>query len=285
MPARSQGLFLSSGEGVVMKIAISATSGDLNANVDPRFGRCSCFLIVDTDDLSFRAMKNSNASLGGGSGIQSAQRVAGQGVRKVLTGYCGPNAHRTLSAAGIGIIEGCSGPVREVISRFKTGRLEQIPGANVTGRLSAAGFPPGSTRAADAAGAFSRGRGSGRGMGGGQGRGRRRAMMTGRGPYYVPSAASNNLKSTEEVTALRQQAERLSRQLRKIQQPMSGIKKGREIAASIDKESCTGCGVCVEVCPMGAIHITHGKAQVNRDVCTGCGACIAECPMDAIRLT
>jgi hypothetical protein len=52
-----------------MKIAVTATGPELEAKVDPRFGRCPCFLIVETDDLSFEAIENPNVTLGGGRGM------------------------------------------------------------------------------------------------------------------------------------------------------------------------------------------------------------------------
>ena len=47
------------------------------------------------------------------------------------------------------------------------------------------------------------------------------------------------------------------------------------------EEFCTGCGVCVKVCPFGAIEITDGVARIL-DNCTVCGACVDACPFDAI---
>jgi predicted Fe-Mo cluster-binding NifX family protein len=41
-----------------MKIAVSATGTDLNAQVDPRFGRCANFILVDTDTMAFEAIPN-----------------------------------------------------------------------------------------------------------------------------------------------------------------------------------------------------------------------------------
>ena len=52
-------------KGEVMKIAISSMGRDLDAVIDPRFGRCACFVIVDTDDMSFEAFDNKNIALGG----------------------------------------------------------------------------------------------------------------------------------------------------------------------------------------------------------------------------
>jgi predicted Fe-Mo cluster-binding NifX family protein len=114
-----------------MKVAISATGRTLDAAVDPRFGRCSTFLLVETDDMTFEAIENGNSSLGGGAGIQTAQLVAQKGAKAVLTGNCGPNAHQTLSAAGIDVVVGCSGTVTEVVERFKSGQLHPASAPNV----------------------------------------------------------------------------------------------------------------------------------------------------------
>ena len=94
-----------------MKVAISSSGKDLNSQVDPRFGRCTYFLIVDTDDMSFEVFDNESGMLGGGAGIQSAQFVASKGARAVITGNCGPNAVSTLDAAGIQVFLGNTGTV------------------------------------------------------------------------------------------------------------------------------------------------------------------------------
>jgi predicted Fe-Mo cluster-binding NifX family protein len=114
-----------------MKVAISATRPSLDADTDPRFGRCPYFVVVETDDMSFDAVENASSSLGGGAGIQSAQLMAQRGAKAVLTGNCGPNAHQTLSAAGIEVIVGCSGRVSEVVERFMSGQLRASPAPNV----------------------------------------------------------------------------------------------------------------------------------------------------------
>jgi predicted Fe-Mo cluster-binding NifX family protein len=111
-----------------MKVAISAAGRTLDAAVDPRFGRCSTFVLVETDTMSFEAIDNDSGSLGGGAGIKTAQWVAQKGVRAVLTGACGPNAHKALSAAGIDVIVGCSGTVADVLARFQAGLLRPVAG-------------------------------------------------------------------------------------------------------------------------------------------------------------
>lgn len=106
-----------------MRVAISAIGPTLDADVDPRFGRCAVFVLVETGDMSVAALENEAASTGGGAGIQAARRMAREGVKTVLTGSCGPNATETLTAAGIEIVDGCSGTVAEVVERFRAGEL------------------------------------------------------------------------------------------------------------------------------------------------------------------
>jgi electron transfer flavoprotein alpha subunit len=52
----------------------------------------------------------------------------------------------------------------------------------------------------------------------------------------------------------------------------------------IDKETCTGCGACLDVCPYDALSLEDNVAVVN-EKCTFCGACLEDvCPEDAITL-
>jgi ferredoxin len=55
------------------------------------------------------------------------------------------------------------------------------------------------------------------------------------------------------------------------------------MAVNVDKQKCTGCGVCVDVCPVNAIAIKDKKAVIN-DACIDCGACIGQCPVEALSL-
>jgi len=114
-----------------MKIAVTSNGSTLDDQVDPRFGRCAHFVIVETDDMSFEAIANSNAAAGGGAGIQSAQLVSEKDAKVVLTGNCGPNAFRTLEAAGIQVVIGASGTVREAVKAYRNGKLEATGGPNV----------------------------------------------------------------------------------------------------------------------------------------------------------
>jgi predicted Fe-Mo cluster-binding NifX family protein len=107
-----------------MKIAVSSTGTDLNAQVDPRFGRCQYFIFVDPDTMEFEALENSSATSGGGAGVATGQFVAGRGVGAVLTGHCGPNAFNVLAAAGIKVLTGVAGTVKEAIEGYKSGKYQ-----------------------------------------------------------------------------------------------------------------------------------------------------------------
>jgi Fe-S-cluster-containing hydrogenase component 2 len=56
------------------------------------------------------------------------------------------------------------------------------------------------------------------------------------------------------------------------------------MSIAIDKEKCTGCGECVDSCPLEAISMKDDKAQVDLDTCGGCGACVDVCAVGAISL-
>jgi len=115
-----------------MKVAVSASGPDLEALVDPRFGRATFFLIVDTDNLEFEVVPNPvNMQAPHGAGVQSAGLVARQRPAAVLTGNCGSKAFQTLQAAGIQVIVGVTGIVRDAVQSYRTGKLTSANGPNV----------------------------------------------------------------------------------------------------------------------------------------------------------
>ncbi|MCK4374341.1 MAG: NifB/NifX family molybdenum-iron cluster-binding protein, partial [Candidatus Brocadiae bacterium] len=124
-----------------MKVAVTSTGPGLDDYVEPRFGRCPCFLIVETDTMAFEAVENPNVALGGGAGIQSAQLMADRDVQVVLTGNCGPNAFRTLEAAGIQVIVGVGGTAREAVEQLKAGGSPAAAGPNVAGHFGMGASP------------------------------------------------------------------------------------------------------------------------------------------------
>ena len=141
---KTLGIYTLTMKGVhIMKLAVSSSGNNLEAQLDPRFGRCAYFLVINPDDMGFEAFENESAFQGGGAGIQAAQFLASQGVDSVITGNCGPNAVQTLSAAGIDLFTGQAGIVRKVVERFKKGHLSPSSEATVDshfGMGAGAGF-------------------------------------------------------------------------------------------------------------------------------------------------
>lgn len=134
-----------------MKVAVSSTGNGLDSPVDPRFGRCSVFIIVDTETMHAEAVPNGSDGAAHGAGIGAAQAVAAAGVKAVFTGQVGPNAHTALSKAGVKVYSGASGTVRQAVEAYKRGELKEVSSPTVGGHFGQGG----------------------RGMGGG-GQGRRR---------------------------------------------------------------------------------------------------------------
>jgi predicted Fe-Mo cluster-binding NifX family protein len=122
-----------------MKICVTATAASLDAQIDPRFGRCAYFVIVDSETMRFEAVPNMAAGVSGGAGIQAAQTIANNGVKLLITGNVGPKAFQALSAAGIEVATGAFGSVREAVEKFKRGELEKTGAPTVGGHFGMGG--------------------------------------------------------------------------------------------------------------------------------------------------
>ncbi len=117
-----------------MKIAISSKGPDLDAQVDPRFGRAAYIIVVETDTLEYEVIDNSdNLNAFKGAGIQAAAGISEKNARVLLTGFCGPNAFKTLDAAGIKVVNDVTGKVKEAVQVFKDGGYHYADSANVDG--------------------------------------------------------------------------------------------------------------------------------------------------------
>ena len=117
-----------------MKIAITAKGKDMESPVDPRFGRTAYIQIIDLDTEAVDIIDNAaNVNAFKGAGIQAAVTVSDSGAEVLLTGYCGPNAFRTLEAAGVRVANDISGTVSEALAAFKGGKVVFADAANVDG--------------------------------------------------------------------------------------------------------------------------------------------------------
>ncbi len=115
-----------------MKIAVTSKGRDLDAQVDPRFGRAAYILVVDPATYEFEVIDNQdNANAFKGAGIQAATSVSGKGGEILLTGFCGPNAFKVLQAANIAVAKDAGGTVREAVEAYMNGELVIAEQANV----------------------------------------------------------------------------------------------------------------------------------------------------------
>lgn len=117
-----------------MKIAITSNGQDLDATVDPRFGRAAYILIVDVDTLDVEVLDNAeNVNAFKGAGIQAATMISDKKADVLLTGYCGPNAFKTLDAARVKVGGDVSGTVREAVTAFTDGKVKLVSEPNAQG--------------------------------------------------------------------------------------------------------------------------------------------------------
>jgi predicted Fe-Mo cluster-binding NifX family protein len=113
----------------MMKIVLTAASPDIEANIEPRFGRCAYLLVVDTDTMQWEAHPNPGLNVSGGAGIKAAQFVDNQHAEVALSGDFGPHAFNALHAGGITMYRyGDCTTVAQAIERFKNKQLEQVGG-------------------------------------------------------------------------------------------------------------------------------------------------------------
>jgi predicted Fe-Mo cluster-binding NifX family protein len=110
-----------------MKLIITATAPEIEAPVDPRFGRGAFFIVVDNETMQWQAHENQGVGAAGGAGSQAAQFVAQQGANAVISGDFGPNAHLALAAAEIQMyLFGQSKTVWEAVANFSAGVLQPV---------------------------------------------------------------------------------------------------------------------------------------------------------------
>lgn len=284
-----------------MKIAVTVTGPHSDDHVESRFGRCAYFLIVDTETKESEALENPNIALDGGAGIQSAQMMAERGVQVVLTGNCGPKAFQVFDAAGIQVVTGVSGSVRQAIEQFGAGAFPGASGPNVASHYGAGSVEPltrpvspqirggrGGGMGMGRGRCMGGGRGLGRGMGGGRGMGQGMGTDANFFPpeFGTPQHVSNQIPAGDEIETLKAQARAMEDQLRAIHARIRAIEPGHgayALVAAVDPDKCIACGACEEICPANAISVEK-IAKIDRARCTGCGQCVAECPADALFL-
>ena len=120
-----------------MRVAITSQGENLEANIDSRFGRAAKFLLVETETMDFEVVENKQSlNLPQGAGIQAAQNIINHPPEVVLTGNCGPKAFKVLQAAGVGVVVGMKGTVKEAVQAYMGGKHKPADAANVEGHWS-----------------------------------------------------------------------------------------------------------------------------------------------------
>jgi len=120
-----------------MKIILSTTAPNIDSQIDPRFGRGACLLVVDIDTGKAEGHPNPGVNASGGAGIQAAQFAASQKAQAVISGDFGPNAFDALQAAGIAMyLYGDCRTAAEAVERFKVGQLQKVGAPTQSGHHS-----------------------------------------------------------------------------------------------------------------------------------------------------
>ncbi len=117
------------------KIAVTSDGPDLDGPLDPRFGRAAGFIIINPKTFESTYLDNgSSQAMAQGAGIQAAENIVNSGAKVVLTGYVGPKAFQSLSAAGIAVIQNLENlTVRQAVEKFKTGEVSTASQPNKNG--------------------------------------------------------------------------------------------------------------------------------------------------------
>ncbi|HHX29349.1 MAG: NifB/NifX family molybdenum-iron cluster-binding protein [Bacillota bacterium] len=114
-----------------MKVAVCSQGDSLESKVDPRFGRCSHFIVFDTETGDTQAFANPSTSSAHGAAIATVQFLMSHGVEAVLARNIGPNAHSGLSAASILVYSPEGDTVKDALEAYKQGRIREHSGATV----------------------------------------------------------------------------------------------------------------------------------------------------------
>jgi predicted Fe-Mo cluster-binding NifX family protein len=117
-----------------MIIAISSTGKGIDSQVDPRFGRCDYFILINDGLESTMVISNTAKNSQSGSGTLASTLISDGGADVILTGNVGPNAYRSLEAAGVEIYTGAAGTIAEAYDDYLNGKLPQAAGPTSRGR-------------------------------------------------------------------------------------------------------------------------------------------------------
>lgn len=109
-----------------MKVCFTAQGATLDSLSEERFGRAPYFIIVESENGSFEAIRNPYADGGGGVGPKAAQVLIAQNIKAMVSGQVGGNAKEVLAAAGIAMyMYRGGGSVKDALDQFTKNTLAQ----------------------------------------------------------------------------------------------------------------------------------------------------------------
>ena len=116
-----------------MRIVVTSNGTNLDAAVDPLFGRCLNYIFIDTDTDALEVKPNPAVAAPSGAGIVAAQFVIEEGADAIVSGNVGPNTMDVFEASDVAVY-GLSSDVQTVgqaLEAFKVSRLKRLAGATV----------------------------------------------------------------------------------------------------------------------------------------------------------
>jgi predicted Fe-Mo cluster-binding NifX family protein len=117
-----------------MILVFPSDGKNIHDNIDQRFGRCPYFVAYNTETKQVRCVSNEqNYQAAQGAGIQSATHVVNMKADVCLTHHCGPKAFKVFQTAGVKVVVGVKGNIKDVIENFENGELQYANGADVEG--------------------------------------------------------------------------------------------------------------------------------------------------------
>jgi len=105
---------------------------ELGQEVNPVFGRCPGFLIVEAEGGEIKEsefIENAAGKVAQGAGISAAQKVVELGVKAIITGNMGPNAIMVLQKEGIRVYRADGMNIKDAVKMLNMGRLEELKSA------------------------------------------------------------------------------------------------------------------------------------------------------------
>ena len=101
-----------------MKIGFPTNNNTLDALIEDRMSSATWLLIVETDDMSFEAMRAPEMASGSGAGIQGLTLLLESGAQMLMLGYIAPHIAQPLEKSGIRVVTDVSGRVEDLLQQY-----------------------------------------------------------------------------------------------------------------------------------------------------------------------